>query len=437
MEKLAGNLFLKVIALIVAFLIWLLVTNTNNPVKTQLFTNVPINVVNQDSIADIGKVVEMEGSGTVTLKVKEKRSILERLSRTGTDFYVEADMENINQMNTVPLTVTCNNPLITWDEIEISPSSMKVTLENKVEQAFVVSVSTSGTVINGYEVGSTEILQGKNIYVAGPESVMKIINQVVAPVNVTGMNSDMTLASTLKVIDKNGSELSDSQMSNLEFKDNNGAVITDGVVQVRVDMWRVKTDIPIEVKTAGTPKFGYQVVGIKTVPVSISLAGTEEALEKLGDKFTLVNEISVAEASQSITQEIDITETLETMEGLKLISDADPNITVEVQIEKSGDTILSIPLASIDLVNKPVNMNLVCTPADKISIAVHALDSEAKPLTAEDVKVSVDLLECQKEGNYELPIQVELPDGYELAYEVTLIVNSQRSQNVETETEVE
>lgn len=437
MEKLAGNLFLKVIALIVAFLIWLLVTNTNNPVKTQLFTNVPINVVNQDSIADIGKVVEMEGSGTVTLKVKEKRSILERLSRTGTDFYVEADMENINQMNTVPLTVTCNNPLITWDEIEISPSSMKVTLENKVEQAFVVSVSTSGTVINGYEVGSTEILQGKNIYVAGPESVMKIINQVVAPVNVTGMNSDMTLASTLKVIDKNGSELSDSQMSNLEFKDNNGAVITDGVVQVRVDMWRVKTDIPIEVKTAGTPKFGYQVVGIKTVPVSISLAGTEEALEKLGDKFTLVNEISVAGASQSMTQEIDITETLETMEGLKLISDADPNITVEVQIEKSGDTILSIPLASIDLVNKPVNMNLVCTPADKISIAVHALDSEAKPLTAEDVKVSVDLLECQKEGNYELPIQVELPDGYELAYEVTLIVNSQRSQNVETETEVE
>ncbi len=437
MEKLAGNLFLKVIALIVAFLIWLLVTNTNNPVKTQLFTNVPINVVNQDSIADIGKVVEMEGSGTVTLKVKEKRSILERLSRTGTDFYVEADMENINQMNTVPLTVTCNNPLITWDEIEISPSSMKVTLENKVEQAFVVSVSTSGTVINGYEVGSTEILQEKNIYVAGPESVMKIINQVVAPVNVTGMNSDMTLASTLKVIDKNGSELSDSQMSNLEFKDNNGAVITDGVVQVRVDMWRVKTDIPIEVKTAGTPKFGYQVVGIKTVPVSISLAGTEEALEKLGDKFTLVNEISVAGASQSMTQEIDITETLETMEGLKLISDADPNITVEVQIEKSGDTILSIPLASIDLVNKPVNMNLVCTPADKISIAVHALDSEAKPLTAEDVKVSVDLLECQKEGNYELPIQVELPDGYELAYEVTLIVNSQRSQNVETETEVE
>lgn len=116
-EKLMGNLMLKIIALVIAFLIWLLVTNTNNPSKTQLFTNVPINVVNQDSIADIGKVVEPEGSGTVTLKVTEKRSVLERLSKSGADFYVEADMENINEMNTVPLTVTCSNSFITWDEI--------------------------------------------------------------------------------------------------------------------------------------------------------------------------------------------------------------------------------------------------------------------------------------------------------------------------------
>lgn len=436
-DKLMGNIFLKIIAVVVAFLIWLLVTNTNNPIKTQLFTNVPINVVNKDSIADIGKVVELEGSGTVTLKVTEKRSVLERLSRTGTDFYVEADMENINEMNTVPLTVTCSNSLVTWDEIEISPSSLKVTLEDKVEQAFVVSVSTSGTAMNGFEVGNTEILQGKNIYIAGPESVMKIINQVVAPISLTGLNNDMTLASTLKVIDKNGSELTDSQMSNLEFKDSNGAVITDGVVQVKVDMWKVKTDIPIEVKTTGIPRFGYQVVGIETVPVTISLAGTDEALEALNGKFTLVDEISVAGESENITQEIDVTNTLAEMEGLKLITDADPNIIVEVQIEKSGDTILSIPLSSIHLINKPANMNLVFTPADKISIAVHALKQDAKQLNAEDVKVSVDLAECAQEGNHEVSIQAELPVGYELAYEVTLMVNSEKQQEAETETEAE
>ena len=158
-NKLTDNIGLKIIALVVAALIWLLVTNNNNPTKSMLFTNVPIKVVNQDSVADIGKVAELEGSGTVTIKVKERRKVLDRLAKNGSDFYIEADLENITDMNTVPLTVTCSNPSITWDEIEISPSSLKVTLEEKVEQAFVISVSTSGIQAAGYEVGTTEVVQ--------------------------------------------------------------------------------------------------------------------------------------------------------------------------------------------------------------------------------------------------------------------------------------
>lgn len=425
-KKLTGNLGLKAIALAIAFLIWLLVTNTNNPRKTQLFTNVPINVVNKDSIADIGKVVELEGSGTVTLRVEERRTVLDRLSKTGADFYVEADMENINEMNTVPLTVTCSNPLVTWDEIDISPSSLKVTLEDKVEQAFNVSVSTTGNTAKGFEVGTTEIVQGKNIYIAGPASVMKIINQVVAPVNVTGLNSDMALTSTLKVIDKNGSELTDSQMSNLEFKDSNGVVITDRVVQIMVKIWKVQTDIPVEVNITGTPKFGYSVVGIETIPVTISLAGTESALKELGGKLTVLDEISVSGASENITQEIDLTNTLAEIEGVKLITDAEPVITVEVQIKKNGDTTLSIPLGSVTLLNRPEDMDLIFTPAEKISIAVHAMEEGMEELTEEDVKASIDLSPCVEEGNHELPVMIELPEGYEVASEVTVVVNSEK-----------
>lgn len=434
-KKLTGNLGLKAIALVVAFLIWLLVTNTNNPRKTQLFLNVPINVVNEDSIADIGKVVEPEGSGTVTLKVEEKRSVLDRLSRSGSDFYVEADLENINGMNTVPLTVSCNNIAVTWDEIEISPSSLKVRLEDKVEQAFNVSVSTTGNTAKGFEVGTTEIVQGKNIYIAGPASVMKIINQVVAPVNVTGLNSDMALTSTLKVIDKNGSELTDSQLSNLEFKDSNGVVITDRVVQIMVKMWRVKTDIPVEVTITGMPRFGYSVVGIETIPVTISLAGTEAALKELGGKLTVLDEISVSGATDNISQEIDLTNTLAEIDDVKLITDAEPVITVEIQIEKNGDTTLSIPLGSVTLLNRPKDMDLIFTPAEKISIAIHALEENMEVLTLEDVKASIDLAPCAKEGNHELPVMIELPEGYELASEVTVVVNSAGEAEEEPETQ--
>ena len=111
-QALLGNLWLKFLSLVIGAAIWLMVSNADNPTRTQLFTNIPINIVNQDSIADIGKVVEPEGNGTVTLRVTEKRSVLEKLSKSGSAFYVEADMNNITELNTVPLTVTCSNAAV-------------------------------------------------------------------------------------------------------------------------------------------------------------------------------------------------------------------------------------------------------------------------------------------------------------------------------------
>lgn len=434
-NKLTCNWGLKLIALVVAFLIWLLVTNTNNPIGSDLFTGVPINMVNQDSVADIGKVARLEGSGTVTLKVTERRRVREQLSRS--DFYVEADLENLTEMNTVPLTVTCTNSAVTWDEIEISPSSLKVTLEDKVEQAFVVSVSTTGVAGGGYEVGSTEVEQGRSIYIAGPQSVVSIINQVVATVNVGGLSQDSTLSSTLRVYDKNGSELNENQMSSLEFKDSNGAVINDHAVNVKVDLWRVVPDIALEVATTGTPADGYQVVGVDTVPAAISLAGTEEALEALNGNLQVADTISVEGVSENVSQEIDLSTTLAELTGLKLASDTDSVVMVEVQVEKVGDETISIPLSSVELLNRPENMTLVVTPADKISITVHALDQSAGALTEDQVKLSVDLAACAQEGTYELPVTVELPEGYELASDVMIIVNSQKQQEETEMTETE
>lgn len=434
-NKMAKNWGLKLIALAIAFLIWLLVTNTNNPTKSQLFTGIPINLVNQDSVADIGKVVDLEGSGTVNLKVTERRRVLERLSRS--DFYVEADLENLTEMNTVPLTVTCTNSAVTWDEIEISPSSLKVTLEDKVEQAFVVSVSPQGTTAGGFEVGTTEVAQGRSIYIAGPESVIKIINQVVATVNVGGLNEDTTLSSVLRVYDKNGSELTESQLNSLEFKDSTGAVINDRTVDVKVDLWQVRSDIPLVVDTVGTPADGYQVTGVDTVPATVNLAGTDEALKALNGVLKVSDPISVEGASENVSQEIDLSVTMAELAGLKLASDTDTLVMAEVKIEKAGDETISIPLSSVQLQNRPEDMTLVVTPADKISITVHALTGSAEPLTAEDVTLSVDLSPCAEEGTYELPVDVVLPDGYELASDVTIIVNSQKQAEATEMTETE
>ena len=423
-ETLFRNIGLKIAALVIAFFVWVGVTNTNNPVKTQLFTNVPITIVNQDAVADIGKVVEQQGNGTVTLRVTDRRSVLSQLARNGSDFYVEADMKNLNSMNTVPLTVTCSNPQVTWDKIEVLPSSLSVKLEDKVEQTYVASISTNGTPATGWEVGSSSVTTGKNIVLAGPSSLMRRINQVVAPVDVAGLSSDYTLSSVLKVYDKNGDELTDAQMKSLEFKDATGTVIKDHTVKVMVDLWKIRTDVPIRIRTTGTPAWGYRVSSIKMIPETISVAGTDEALAELGDELTVKDVINVSGAKENVKQEINLEDTLDQMSGLKLISDADPSVEVEVSIEKNGDVTLDIPLSDIVVKNRPEGMELVFTPADKISVSVHAMEDDEKPLTAKDISLSIDLSQCAEPGSYEIPVHVTVPEGYELAGDVSLTVVS-------------
>ncbi|MDD6440061.1 MAG: CdaR family protein [Lachnospiraceae bacterium] len=427
-EALFRNIGLKIAALVIAFFVWVGVTNTNNPVKTQLFTNVPITIVNQDAVADIGKVVEQQGNGTVTLRVTDRRSVLSQLARNGSDFYVEADMKNLNSMNTVPLTVTCSNPQVTWDKIEVLPSSLSVKLEDKVEQTYVASISTNGTPATGWEVGSSSVTTGKNIVLAGPSSLMRRINQVVAPVDVAGLSSDYTLSSVLKVYDKNGDELTDAQMKSLEFKDAAGTVIKDHTVKVMVDLWKIRTDVPIRIRTTGTPAWGYRVSSIKMIPETISVAGTDEALAELGDELTVKDVINVSGAKENVKQEINLEDTLDQMSGLKLISDADPSVEVEVSIEKNGDVTLDIPLSDIAVQNRPEGMDLVFTPADKISVSVHATEDDEKPLTAKDISLSIDLSRCAEPGSYEIPVQVTVPDGYELAGDVSLTVVSAKQE---------
>ena len=115
-HKLTSNLSLKLLSLVFAFLIWLLVMNIDNPIVPKLFKDVKIQVINADSVTEIDKVFDIVSEETVVLKVTERRNIVQGL--TSDDFTVVADMESLNDMDSVPLTVTCRNSAVTWDEIE-------------------------------------------------------------------------------------------------------------------------------------------------------------------------------------------------------------------------------------------------------------------------------------------------------------------------------
>ncbi len=431
-RKLTKNLGLKILSILIAFLIWLLVANVNNPVKSKLFRDVKIQIINEDSVTEIDKTFDIISEDSVTLRVTERRRILDSLSSD--DFTVIADMENLTEMNTVPLTVTCSNASVTLDEITMVPSSMKVELEQIQQNDFVVTVETTGTPQDGYEVGTTEVLEGKSVQIAGPESLLSRIGQVTATVSVNNISNDQRLTSPLTITDKNGDVLSETQMSRLQIKDSTGVLLSDNMVTVEVFLWRVLYDVAVNVKTTGTPRSGYEVTDVSVLPATVNLVGPDEVLERIGDSIYVDTPVSVEGASETFTEEVDLSETLDEIDVIRLAQNVDSLLAVTVQVEKIDSQTFQIPLSELDVRNRPDDMVLTFSPADVISVTVQ-FDDDTVSINESEILASVDLSVCEKAGDYEIPVEIELPEGCSLTSNVMLLVNSSEPEQIEVATE--
>ena len=445
-KKIFSNLGLKLMAMVVAFLIWLMVVNGDDPIRTETFRNVPITVKNADVFMEKVKKVykPREDSRTgqeidrVTVFVRARRSVIDKLSTES--FTVTADFENIvENLNTIPLEITCSTvPSLTMKDMWCDLRSLKVELEDVKDATFVLSVKEEGTPASGYQVGNMEVADGESIAIAGPESDMKKIGKVVVNVDVNGLRKNHTVTAPITIIDKNEEEFKESQMERLTIKTLDGKVFEQDKVDVNVEIWKVKSGIIPDVEVSGEPSYGYRIAKIITAPETISLAGGRATLQELGNRLAITGQISVDGAAETFSEEINLREYLEKHYGdsLKLERDLSDIIVVTVQMEKIGTTAVRIPVSDIIVKGRMENMSYKLTPADNILLEIQPKSEGITTITADEIQVTLDLSESeyQEPGNYQIPLDVLLPEGYTLTSQAVIAVNVTRIEPV-TESE--
>lgn len=437
-HKWTNNLGLKVLSLLVSCLIWLVVTNTNDPESTQVYKNVPITIKNQDTITNANKTFTVvDGVDKINVYVTARKSI--RAALNSGSFTVKADMENYNEaLGTVPLEISCEDARIRQEDLRIIPSSLKINMEDKVEQNFGVAVVTTGKADKGYELGKTTIVSGDTIRIAGPQSLINIIGKVTILLDITNMNTDSTNLYPIRIEDKNGAALTEGQMSNLELKDSNGVSLQNNSAEVRTEIWKVYNDIPLKANVTGEVAPGFKVSSITLSPQTINLVATEEAIDELGGELTLKDDISVEGLTETQDYTVDLNDTLNQYDSIRLETDISSAITVHVGIDEVGSKTFQMPISDIIMHNTPADKKLIFSPADTISISVKTTDDTESgdiDITLDDITAEIDLKSCEINGSYTLPVEIILPQGYELVNEVKIVVNIEEQNNT-TEVEV-
>ena len=380
---------LGVVSLVIAFFVWLIVMNVSDPVRTKTFASIPVSVSNASYVESKGLSYKIaDGFQNISVTVKSNTSIIERLSTSS--IVANADLTQIIDFNSDPVMVpvTVQIPGVSTDSITANPRNIEISLEDMVSQDFVINTTAGDTSpANGYEIGSISATPEK-LTLRGPKSLIERIDKVVAQVDVTGLKTDATLGTTIRVFDKNGDVLSDSRMNyltpNIGFDD----------IRVRVTLDEVLSDVPIVAQSYGTPAEGYTVGDISVTPSTIQLVGSEDALDAFradGGKIVIDSDSKAVDISgASSDQDINVKITDYLPADLRLAADLTDKVVVNVKILEQNTKSFEIETKNIRQDNLPDSLNAVFKES-QLDVRVKGSDEKLARLSTDDISASVDL----------------------------------------------
>lgn len=150
------------------------------------------------------------------------------------------------------------------------------------------------------------------------------------------------------------------------------------------------------------------------------MAGSTEGLETLTQNDNTItipaDSIDISGESRDVERKISLKDLLP--DNVKLTSDSSEDVWVTVSILPEGSREFDVPTKNIEVRNKPDDLQVTFVTA-QIAVRIKSDTEDMDDLDSErDIKASIDL-DGKKEGDYEVPVKIVLPDGYETVEDVT------------------
>ena len=418
-KKLTDNLGLKIGSVLFAALLWLLVTNINNPATTRRVNNVRVTIINGEVLTSQGKIYEVLDDSDVLdyVAITGPKTVMNNIG--GGDLVAIADMNKLTADNTIPIelsTVQYNESL---DSIRASSGVVKLKVEDRKSISIPLRAETSGTLQEGYIVGDVTTDQHL-VRVSGPESLISMIETAEVSVGIAGFTGDIGTNAEIKLYDANGTEVPKDKLT-----------MNINTVGVNVEILGTKS-VPLRFAASGTPANGYRATGvISSSPGTVLLAGKGSALRNLSVIEIPDTEVDITGATGNVTTTVDIRPYLS---GSVELAEAgfDGNVAVTVNVEQEITRSITISESNIVIENLPEQYEgVISTYEEEFPIQVRGLAEEVNALDAEQIRGVVDInrlletgvIEELGEGYYDVNLAFNLPDTVSLRENITVRLN--------------
>ena len=277
---LGRNLLPKLLAVLVALILWVFVMNEQNPPVEGTFQ---VSLTNRNLS---GKLVVMEAPETVRVKVRGLRNAI--AGAAGRNFQAYVDLKGLapGQYN-LPVLVQLPPG---YELVEVVPDKVDIILEAVQSRQFPVEPRLTGPIVGQMTLGKVEITP-KVVTITGPQSILDSIGKVLAPVEIRDRTPAFAQDAKLFIAGIDGNELKTLKVEPTQVKVS--GVLEPGTITKTVD---VKT-----VLTGNLPE-GVLLRRVFTEPAKVELRGPKEILDRLTAVST--EPVPLAGITKDVTREV-------------------------------------------------------------------------------------------------------------------------------------
>lgn len=422
------NIWLKLLAVVISVLIWLVVVNVSDPVTSTTFSGVPVEFVNTEELTEIGKVYELLSDSTVTVTVNAKRSILDSLNKD----YLKAvaDLRDLDEeTGEIKLKVESNKYSEKIESMKTKEEYAVVSVDNLLRKQLSIVANVSGTPADNYIVGNVKMDQNI-IRISGPEQRVAKVSKAVADISVDGMSNDISTTADLKLYDESGNLISDKG-------------ITQNITSVAIDAEILATKlVGIRAYTSGEPEVGYGQTGeISITPDKIMIAGKASKLKNITELAISSSDVDITDASSDVSAVVDLSKYLP--EYVQFAdADVDTMANVVVGIAQKEREEIVVNKASIAIQNVPEGYTAAIYMESPYRMELTGMSASMEMLETTPMETYIDISAFMKSkgiaelatASYEIPLKFKLPSGVEVVdaedYTVTVrVVKEEENKN--------
>ena len=398
-ERFTRNLWLKLGSLIFACVLWVIVTNINDPVIQYKVSDVPVRFIHTDVISTQGKVYEVLDDTDIidTVTITAARSIIDSLSEQ--NIMAVADFNDLTVQDTISIKLSTNKYNDKLESIKGNIDTVKLKIENKKTLSLALKATTTGEVSDGFLLG--DITTDRNLVkISGPESVVSTIAKAGVDVTVSGFTNNISTDADIKLYDAEGEEVDRSLVS-----------MNISSVKVNVEILETKR-VPLYYQVSGTPAEGYMLTGqVEGNVDSLLIAGKANRIRDIYQIDLPEEAINVTGQTEDMMTIVDVSDYLP--DGVTLVNPGAGLVTVTVFIEPEQRKIIKVKPEMIRIKNIPDGYEAaLIEETEEYEEIFIGLRDDLSLVNADNIEPSVNIDDLQndtaggeiKDGTYELVV---------------------------------